>query len=81
MIGWLHKEEDGGKIYKAVTGGRVLYELWNRITGEDKLEVYRTAAISAIVDYIKKNPKASKEEITKVVEQQIIIFAARVESE
>ncbi|XP_078000786.1 uncharacterized protein LOC144453379 [Glandiceps talaboti] len=80
LLAWLNKEESGEKFYKLVTTGRVMYEVWQRLSGEDQMEAYRAEAIMGISQYIKNHPNATKEQITKEVEKHILIFAARVES-
>lgn len=40
----------------------------------------QTKAILAISEYVKKNPRASKAEVTKFVSDEIVNFAATVDS-
>lgn len=77
---WMNKDEHGEKFYKLVTGGRVWYEIYRRMSNQDEVEALRAECILAISDYIKKNPKASKEEVTKEVAKHIQIFADKIEA-
>jgi hypothetical protein len=66
-------------LFQKVTSARVTYEMFNRMSGERDLEAQRTNTILAISEYVKKNPKASKEELTKEVAKQIWLFKERIE--
>jgi hypothetical protein len=77
---WLHKGDEYKELYKTVTGARVTYELYQRITANKDLETFQTQCIMGIVAYIKANPKASEAELTKEVEKQVKLFKDRVET-
>ncbi|XP_041468196.1 uncharacterized protein LOC129264470 [Lytechinus pictus] len=80
LLAWLHKGDDAKSLYKTITGVRVGHELWHRLSGQDEIEAYRAETIGAIVDYVKKHPKASKDELAKEVAKQLQIFASKIDA-
>lgn len=80
LLAWLHKGEDAKSLYKIITGIRVGHELWHRLSGQDEIEAYRAETIGAIVDYTKKHPKASKEDLAKMVVIQLQLFASKIDA-
>ena len=38
---WLHKGDEGKSLYTAVTGARVTYELYNRLTARKDVELFQ----------------------------------------
>jgi len=79
MLVWLNKGEEGKDLYKMVTGARVGYEIYNRMSGQRDLEALQQQFIMAVVDYIKKNPKASEDQLAKEIQKQVETFEALVE--
>jgi hypothetical protein len=77
---WLHKGDEHKDLYKTVTGARITYELYQRLSSTRDIETFQTQCIMALVDYIKSHPKASEAELTKEVEQQVILFKQRIQS-
>lgn len=77
---WLHKGDEYKDLYKGVTGARIVYELYQRISASDNLELFKAQCIAGIVEYIKANPKASEAELTKEVEKHVSLFKERVQS-
>ncbi|XP_071505354.1 uncharacterized protein [Diadema setosum] len=80
LLAWLNKGDEGKKLYQTIAGFRVGHELWARLSGQDELEAYRAQFIGAVVDYVKKHPKASQDDIAKEVAKQIEIFTRNVEN-
>ncbi|CAN7950351.1 unnamed protein product [Ixodes pacificus] len=75
----LEKVENADKFYKAVVGVRLLQHFWKKLNREDEIEAHRNEALLAIADYIKKNPRATEEQILKEIQKQIDIFVAKIE--
>ena len=46
MLVYMNKHDDDTSIYKMVTSARVGYELYHRISNEDRLEQYQVALTS-----------------------------------
>ena len=42
-MAWLNKESEYKNMYELITGARVAYELWNRISGQRDLETYEVS--------------------------------------
>ncbi len=77
---WLKKGDDHKQLYETVTGARVAYELYQRMSSERDIETYQAQCILAIVDYVKKHPKASEQELAKEVEKQIELFKFKIDT-
>jgi len=75
---WLHKGDEYKELYKNVTGARVVYELYQRVTANTDIETFQTQCIMGIVDYIKAHPKATEAELTKEVEKHVQLFKDRI---
>ncbi|XP_072031620.1 uncharacterized protein [Amphiura filiformis] len=80
LLAYLNKGEEGERFYKLVTAGRVWYEVYRRVSDQDEIEAARAQCILAIAEYVKKNPKASQEEVAKEVGKHIQEFAAKVDA-
>jgi hypothetical protein len=78
MLAWLNKNEEGEELYKIITGARVAYELWSRISSQKDVDTYQAQCILGIVEFIKKNPKATEDQLAKEVQKQIELFKAKV---
>ena len=52
---------------------------WKSVSREQEAEVLRNAAILQVAAFVKKNPKASKEELLEEIEMQITEFANQIE--
>ncbi len=77
---WLKKGDDHKQLYETVTGARVAYELYQRMTGEREIETYQTQCILGIVDYVKKHPKATEDELAREVAKQIELFKYKIDT-
>lgn len=77
LLSWLHNNDTD--LISKVTGARVAYEVYQRLSGEREVEALRNQTIMAIAKFIKEHPKASKEELTKEVSKQIWLFSQRIE--
>jgi len=81
LLNHLRKNDaDSRKTYERVTGFRVITDVWSRLSGQDKIDAAQAKTILAISEYVKKNPKASKAEVTQFVAKEIQQFAALVDS-
>ncbi len=67
-------------MYETVTGARVAYELYQRLSGQRDLETYQSQCIAGIVEYVKSHPKASEDELAKEIAKQIQLFQFKVEN-
>jgi len=79
LLAWLNNGDEGKDMMKLLTQGRVVYELYNRVSGQRQVEQYEQECILGIVDYIKKNPKHSQDALAKEVEKHVALFKARIE--
>lgn len=66
-------------MIEKITTFRVGCELFQRLSGARETDALRTQTIMSISDYVKKHPKASKEELAKEVTKQIQLFAEKVD--
>ncbi|KAM6930800.1 uncharacterized protein FYW49_002712 [Xenentodon cancila] len=81
LLRWLSSQTDEDRrILTAVTGVQVGTELLNRLTGQDKVDVYKRECVLSIAEYIRQNPRASQGQINEVVEKNVLVFAARVKA-
>uniref|UniRef100_A0A3Q2QEP3 Si:ch211-191j22.3 n=1 Tax=Fundulus heteroclitus TaxID=8078 RepID=A0A3Q2QEP3_FUNHE len=81
LLRWLSSQsEDDRKMLAVVTGVQVGRELLNRITGQDKVDLYKRDCILSVAEFIKKNPRASQAQISTEVEKNVLVFAARVKA-
>lgn len=77
---WLNRGDEHKELYRKVTGARVSYELYNRLSVKKDIEVFQNLCINGIVDYIKAHPKASEAELTKEVEKHVKLFKENLEN-
>ncbi|XP_075555954.1 uncharacterized protein LOC142588266 isoform X1 [Dermacentor variabilis] len=75
----LEKVEHADKFYKTVVGARLLQHLWKKLSKEDEIEAHRNEALLAIAEYVKKNPRATEEQILKEVQTQIDAFVQKIQ--
>lgn len=71
---------DNKELAEKLACTRIAYELYQRLSGERELETMRQQAILGIAAYIKKHPKASKEELAAEIGKQIQLFAQKVDA-
>lgn len=75
----LEKVEHADKFYKMVVGTRLLQHFWKKLTREEEVEACRNEALLAIAEYVKKNPRATEEQILKEVQSQITAFVEKIQ--
>ncbi|KAM4576397.1 uncharacterized protein PAE49_006528 [Odontesthes bonariensis] len=81
LLRWLTSQTDADRgILTAVTGIQVGRELLNRITGQDKVDAYKSECILRISEFLQQNPGASQAQISAEVEKNVLVFAARVKA-
>ncbi|ELU10860.1 hypothetical protein CAPTEDRAFT_129670, partial [Capitella teleta] len=80
LLLWLNKGEEHKDLYKFVTGARVTYEIYQRISSQSSLDAYQAQCIMGIVNYIKEHPKANQKELEKEVLKRIEVFKQQVEA-
>lgn len=81
LLRWLASQtEEDRRMLTAVTGLQVGRELLNRITGQDKVDAYKSECILSIAQFVQENPRASQAAINAEVEKRVLIFAARVKA-
>lgn len=77
-LAWV--KDDNKEPYNLVTSARVGYELYQRVTSSSDVDVYQAQCIAAITAYIQKHPKATENELTKVVKKEIDLFRNKVDA-
>lgn len=81
LLGWLNTDSVEGKQFlTAVTGMQVTREVLTRLSGQGKVDAYRNDCIQSVVDFVKRNPRASERELNAEVEKNVLLFAARVQA-
>ncbi|TRY97910.1 hypothetical protein DNTS_034134 [Danionella cerebrum] len=81
LLGWLKTDSDPCKeLLSAVTGVQVARELLARLSGESQIDIYRQECIQSVADFVKKNPRASQQELNYEVEKNVMLFASRVQA-
>lgn len=70
--------DENKDAYAALTGGQILYELYQRLSGSREIEKYRVETTLNIANFVKQNPKASEKQLVEYVQGQITEFAAKV---
>ncbi|KAG5285124.1 hypothetical protein AALO_G00034330 [Alosa alosa] len=81
LLNWLKSDTTQSKdILTAITQLQVGREIFNRLTGQGKVEAYKKECILQIADYVQKNPSASQRQLNTEVEKQVLLFAARVQA-
>jgi len=76
---WVHKGDEHKNLYEQITGARIAYELYSRLTTNKDIDTFRTQCIMGIVDYIKKHPNATEDELTKSIEKSVAVFKDQLE--
>lgn len=74
---WVQNGDD--ELMKKITTTRIVYELYQRLSGENEIDALRNEAITKIAKWIQDHPKATKEEISKELAKQITLFAKKVD--
>jgi len=46
---WLHKGDEYKDLYKGVTGARVMYELYRRISASDNVELFQVSLSTFVI--------------------------------
>ncbi|KAK2180264.1 hypothetical protein NP493_449g02004 [Ridgeia piscesae] len=77
-LAWV--KDDNKEPYNLVTSARVAYELYQRVSSSSDIDVYQTQCIAAITAYIQKHPKATENELAKVVKKEIDLFRTKVDA-
>ncbi|KAG7483936.1 hypothetical protein MATL_G00043640 [Megalops atlanticus] len=81
LLNWLHSDSPESKeVLRAVTGVQVAREVFNRLTGQSRVDTYKKECILSVADFVKKNPQALPEQVNAEVEKQVLLFAARVQA-
>lgn len=71
--------ENADTFYKAIVGARLLHHIWKKVSQEDEIDAHRNEALLAIADYVKKNPRATEEQIVLEVQKQINTFIEKIQ--
>ncbi|KAI5096445.1 hypothetical protein C0J45_13339 [Silurus meridionalis] len=81
LLGWLKTDSVECKQFlTAVTGMQVVREVFNRLTGQSKVDAYRNECIQSVADFVKRNPRASQQQLNAEVEKNVLLFASRVQA-
>uniref|UniRef100_A0A0L8GQ15 Uncharacterized protein n=1 Tax=Octopus bimaculoides TaxID=37653 RepID=A0A0L8GQ15_OCTBM len=75
---WLYQQDSS--FYKAVTLGRVVHNIWKRVSDEPKIEALRNQTIMSIAAYVKDHPRARESELISEIEKRIEEFKTAVEN-
>ncbi|KAM9451457.1 uncharacterized protein Hap1MRO34_021772 [Clarias gariepinus] len=81
LLGWLNTDSVECKQFlTTVTGMQVAREVLNRLTGQGKVDAYRNECIRSVVDFVRRNPRATERELNAEVEKNVLLFASRVQA-
>ncbi|XP_026859594.2 uncharacterized protein LOC113573493 [Electrophorus electricus] len=81
LLGWLTTDSVACKEFlTAVTGIQVAREVLNRLSGQGKVDAYRKECIQNVADFVRRNPRASQQELNAEVEKNVHLFASRVQA-
>ncbi|KAG7321019.1 hypothetical protein KOW79_015434 [Hemibagrus wyckioides] len=81
LLGWLNTDSVECKQFlTTVTGMQVAREVLNRLSGQGKVDAYRNECIQSVVDFVRRNPRASERELNAEVEKNVLLFASRVQA-
>lgn len=84
LLKWLSSDPSAssgsGTMYKWVTAARIGNELYQRVSGQRKVDEYRAECLNGIVSFIQKNPKASSKSLKAEVERLIGIFILQLKA-
>ncbi|PAA58976.1 hypothetical protein BOX15_Mlig013167g5, partial [Macrostomum lignano] len=79
LLGALEGKPESLQMYKLLTGLSIGQHLYNQVSGQAELAALRQKVVLNIVDYIKKHPKPSEDELAKVVLKEVEAFTKAVE--
>ena len=74
---WVEKGEDD--LLKKITSARIMYEMYQRLSGGNEVDKLRDETTAKIAKWVKDHPKATKEEMIKEISKQITLFAKKVD--
>lgn len=81
LLNWLINDtEESKELLTVVTGIQVAKDVLNHLASQDKIDAYKKECILNIAEYVRKNPRASQQELNKEVTKQVSLFALRVEA-
>ncbi|XP_033624411.1 uncharacterized protein LOC117287903 [Asterias rubens] len=80
LLAWMNKAEGGEEFYQLITQARIWYEMYQRISCTDEIDAAKVQTIMAIVDYVKKNPRASQDEMAKEIEKHVQLFVEKIDA-
>uniref|UniRef100_A0A914WRH3 Uncharacterized protein n=1 Tax=Plectus sambesii TaxID=2011161 RepID=A0A914WRH3_9BILA len=71
--------EGSRQLITAITAGRVGLELFERITRSNELDQLQAQVALKIADYVNKHPRASEDELVRVVRAELAAFRQAVQ--
>ncbi|KAG7282371.1 hypothetical protein CRUP_029692 [Coryphaenoides rupestris] len=81
FLQWLSSQSDSDRAtLMTLTGVGLAKELFNRLTGQDKVDVMKRECIQSIAEFVRAHPKASQAELNAEVKKSVLLFAARVKA-
>uniref|UniRef100_A0AAY4A7T1 Uncharacterized protein n=1 Tax=Denticeps clupeoides TaxID=299321 RepID=A0AAY4A7T1_9TELE len=81
LLWWLKSDSVESKdLLTAVTSVQVGREILHRLSGQDNVDIFKRDCIQNVVDFVKKKPQASQQELNAEVEKQVLLFASRVQA-
>ncbi|CAL8343874.1 unnamed protein product [Lota lota] len=81
FLNWLSSQSDSSReALMTLTGIGVARELFNRFTGQDRVDYFKSECIQSIAEFVRTHPRASEAELSAVVNKNVLLFAARVKA-
>nr|CAB3261124.1 uncharacterized protein LOC100176726 [Phallusia mammillata] len=77
---YLVNGDESKPFYQLMTALRIGNEVYQRVSGQRKIDEYRAQCAANIIAYVKANPNASNNVLKKEVENQVAMFAVKVQS-
>merc|ERR1712189_93866 len=75
-LGFISGNDAGKNALEVMSSLKIANEIYQRLNEDDnRLELLRAKTILRISDYVKKNPRASEEQLAKEVQKEIQQFA------
>uniref|UniRef100_A0A8C5A1D1 Uncharacterized protein n=1 Tax=Gadus morhua TaxID=8049 RepID=A0A8C5A1D1_GADMO len=81
FLNWLSTQSDSSReTLMTLTGIGVARELFNRLTGQDRVDYFKKECIRSIAEFVQTHPRASEPELSAEVNKNVLLFAARVKA-
>ncbi|KAJ3604703.1 hypothetical protein NHX12_029443 [Muraenolepis orangiensis] len=81
FLNWLSSQSDSDReALMTLTGIGVAKELYMRLTGQDRVDAFKSECIQSIADFVRMHPQASEAALSAEVNKNVLLFAARVKA-